>query len=176
MATHIRRTNWLNRGRLVPVGPSVSSLGSTLIGLLMSRGRMSRTKRQAVCPSAAMPSGQRVRGFMWAQARQIEAAQHNAANRGATAGAVSKRHGTTLAVAKTNLSTFTSDSMNPGVKVFKGFTLPKRGARSGDLYITPTNRAICIGHNLWLNADGSKSRLVKHAWTHVQATDFEALD
>jgi len=175
MATHIRRTNWLDRGRLVPQPAPVSSLGRTMIGLLMAAGRMSSNKQRTVCRYTEMPSSRRMMGFMYACHKQQETARFNAGVRAQTAGAVSKRHGTSLAVAKATLSTFTSDS-NPGVKVFKGFTLPKRGARTGDLYITATDRAVCVGHNLWHHADGSRSRLVKHAWTTTPAIDFEALD
>ena len=176
MATHIRRTNWLDRGRLVPQPAPVSSLGRTMIGLLMAGGRMSPRKQRTVCRYIEMPSSKRMLGFRQACYTQQQEAQSKAAARAHTAGAVSKRHAAPLSVVKANLNDFEATPHFPGVKIFKGFTLPKRGARTGDLYITATNRAVCVGHNLWHHADGSRSRLVKHAWTTTPAIDFDALD
>jgi hypothetical protein len=173
MANHERRTRWLNRGKLVPLPPACSSLDRTTIGLLLCRNKISEVKLLTLTRYTPVPESRRQQGFMDALERQNDAAKERKQVRAATAGAVTKRHGTTLALARANLATL---EQKPGVKVFKGFTPPKRGARTGDLYISGATKAICIGFHLWSFADGSRQRLKDNKWTTVPPIDFEAVD
>ena len=117
-------------------------------------------------------------GFMEALSKQNRDAHERKRDRALTAGSVKRRHGTTLAVARANLAVLVrvGNEVTTGVKVFKGFTPPKRGARTGDLYVRGTTKAICVGYNLWAFADGSRQRLKDNVWITTPPIDFEAVD
>lgn len=173
MANHERRTRWLNRGKLVPLNTPCSSLGKTMIGLLLAANGISTHKWSTLTAYTRAPESRRQRGFIAALERQNTAAKERKQVRATTAGAVSKRHGTPLSVARANLDTL---EQKPGVKVFKGFQPPKRGARTGDLYIHGAAKAICVGWHTWAYADGSRQCLKDNAWIIMPPIDFEAVD
>jgi hypothetical protein len=178
MADHDRRTQWLNRGKLVPLPPRCSSLNRGMIGILMAQFRMSAAKWNSLFPytttmAIGLSLSRRQIGFMEALSKQNRDAHERKRTRALTAGSIKSRHGTTLAVARANLATL---GPAPGVKVFKGFTPPKRGARTGDLYVRGTTKAICVGYNLWAFADGSRQRLKGNIWITTPPIDFETVD
>jgi hypothetical protein len=51
------------------------------------------------------------------------------------------------------------------VKLFKGYTPPKRRARVGDVHERSDGiRGLCVGWNLWAYSDGSHVHLNGNTW------------
>ena len=163
--THSRRLRWLERGKLVPCPPSLSSLPKTTIGLLLSRRRTGYMKSQTL-HAAALAMGEslnsyRMFGFEQAIHAQLQAAVRCLEIRKATSGSVAKR-----SVPGGNLDAivachFAEGNPPHGSKVFQGFTPPKHGARVGDLWVKDEQRGVCVGFNLWRLNDGNKTYLDK---------------
>ena len=183
IATHQRHNNWLARGKIGRLGRSLTSLGQGQIGLLLSVNRVKMWRFLDLLdlfPTVSEYSiSRRMRGLLESLKKQRALAKTVIYWRTHTAGAVKKRHDIPLHIAKARLLDLNPDALvtKKGIiKVFSGFKLPKRGARVGDIYIRGGARAICIGRNLWMHADGSRSRLVKNAWVKTLPTDFEGMD
>jgi hypothetical protein len=165
--THSRRMRWLERGKLVPLPPSLSSLPKTTIGLLLSRRRTGYMKSQALhAASTAMGesvNSRRQFGLEQAIHAQLQAAVRCLEIRRATSGSVAKRGGGPSAT----LADIVTQHFHPtahtpqGCKVFQGFTPPKHGARVGDLWVKDEQRGVCVGFNLWRLNDGNKTYLDK---------------
>lgn len=163
--THARRMRWLERGKLVPCPPPLSSLTKTTIGLLLSPRRTGKKKIMDLhAASAAMGepvNSRRMLGLEMAIQVQLQAAVRQLQIRRATSGSVAKR-----SVPGGNLDAIVACHFgegNPphGCKVTQGFTPPKHGARVGDLWVKDDQMGVCVGFNLWRLKDGSKTYLDK---------------
>lgn len=118
-------------------------------------------------------------GFEWAKSDQVYEARKRTLVRLLTRGSVAKRHGKPLLAVRVGLQDpmpATMTETKSGVKIFKGFTPPKRGARTGDLYMRGDTKAVCIGWNLWEFNDGHRLRLQGKQWVTIPATDMDAVD
>jgi hypothetical protein len=120
------------------------------------------------------PAYRRIAGFLRAVEHQRAASESMKAVREDFKGSVVYRLGTTLqsalssdkiaaaavaAAASAAVAAAAIAATEPyGVKVFRGFTPPKRGARVGDIYKRGTLTARCTGHHLWTYTDGSMMR------------------
>jgi hypothetical protein len=163
--THDRRMRWLERGKLVPCPPPLSSLSKTTIGFLLSRRRTGHVKsRNLLLLLRAMGeslNSRRQFGLELAIQTQKEAAQSRLSIRKATSGSVAKRSvpgGTLDAIVACH---FGEGNPPHGCKVFQGFTPPKHGARVGDLWVKDDQRGVCVGFNLWRLNNGNKTYLDK---------------
>jgi len=164
-ATHMRRMRWLERGKLVPCPKKLSSLPKSTLGLLAKQKPISPSKMQLLCNESVQLGEQitqrRINGFKEAKLRQMSLAKQVKDERAQTKGSVVRR--TTLP-----LSSFVQAPMqSPGIKTFKGFTPPKRGARVGDLWESGSKHGICTGYNLWSLSDGTKTHLDKTTNTWI---------
>ena len=118
-------------------------------------------------------------GFEWAKSYQVYEACKRTLMRLVTRGSVAKRHGKSLSAVRVGLQDLmpaTVTETKSGVKIFKGFTPPKRGARTGDLYMRGDAMAVCIGWNLWEFKDGHRLRLQGKGWVTIPATNMDAVD
>jgi hypothetical protein len=163
--THDRRMRWLERGKLVPCPPPLSSLSKTTIGALLSRRRTGHLKsRNLSAASAAMGesvNNRRMFGLEMAIQVQLQAAVRQLQIRRATSGSVAKRSvpgGDLEAIVACH---FGEGNPPHGCKVTQGFTPPKHGARVGDLWVKDDQMGVCVGFNLWRLNDGSKTYLDK---------------
>jgi len=149
IATHERKTNWLNKGRLSAVPPPLSSVGKLMIGYLLGFRKMGKEKQQRFdwLITYEKERNRRSIGLLDAISMQQSAAYEKKELRTATAGNNTERL-----------------ASGAGVKVFTGFTLPKRGARVGDSYEKDGRTAQCVGFHLWRWSDGTKSHLDGKRW------------
>jgi len=187
LANHVRRTNWLERGKLVAQPARLSTLTKPLLGLLLSHRNISRTKIEALEASCQLHSTEffylqkRRHGLLRAIETQQTAAQWRKSAYSATSGSIVERLGTTLLCARAELvqdadAFVLKHTTARKVTVFKGFTPPKRGARTGDLYVRDDKKAICVGFHLWYFSDGSRTNLQGNTWVVTPPIDFEAVD
>jgi len=149
IATHERKTNWLNKGKLCTVPPPLNGEGKLMIGYLLGYRKMGKEKQARfnyLIPDDKERSRRKC-GLYDAIYQQQAAAEERKEVRTATSG--------------NNKERLTS---GVGVKVFTGFTLPKRGARVGDRYEKDGRTARCVGFHLWLWSDGNKSHLDGKRW------------
>jgi hypothetical protein len=163
--THDRRMRWLERGKLVPCPPPLSSLSKTTIGLLLSR-RRTGTKKSMDLHAASAAMGESVNsrrqfGLEMAIQVQKEAAQSRLNTRKATSGSVAKRSVPGGALDAIVACHFGEGNPPHGCKVTQGFTPPKHGARVGDLWVKDDQMGVCVGFNLWHLNDGNKTYLDK---------------
>jgi hypothetical protein len=149
IATHDRKTNWLNKGRLSALPPPLSSVGKLMIGYLLGFRKMGKEKHTRFdwLITDDKERNRRSIGLLDAISMQQAAAKERKVVRTTTAGNNSMRVATGV-----------------GVKVFTGFTLPKSGARVGDRYEKDGRTARCVGFHLWLWSDGTKSHLDGKHW------------
>ena len=149
IATHERKTKWLNRGKLCAVPPALRTEGRMMIGYILGLKRMGKEKSRRLAFLIPDYKEHQRRSFgLWRKIEiQQEEAQRRKMVRTETAGNNTERLATGV-----------------GVKVFTGFTLPKRGARTGDRYEKDGRAAQCVGFHLWQWVDGTKSRLDGKHW------------
>lgn len=149
VVTHERKTRWLDKGKLCAMPPPLSGEGKLMIGYLLGFRQMGKEKptRFDWLITDDKERNRRGNGLVDAIYKQQSVAHEKKTVRNETAGNNAERLAT-----------------GAGVKVFTGFTLPKRGARTGDRYEKDGRAAQCVGFHLWLWADGTKSRLDGKNW------------
>jgi len=166
---HERKGRWLHRGKLMPCPPRLSSLSKLELGLMLS----------VRCPPSLKKFRDLTRNFdhyvnpLWSSWRgwglvkaiekQMAAKRSFVALRSSTKDSVKLRLGLALSEVFIDIETV---KLRPGVKVFKGFTPPKRGARVGDIHqqeSAPTY-GVCVGYNLWRYSDNSTMVLTGKQW------------
>lgn len=163
--THSRRMRWLERGKLVPCPPTLSSLSKVTIGLLLSR-RCTGVKKSQELHALSEVIGEPVNsrrqfGLDRAIQQQQQAAVRCLEIRRETSGSVANRGiGCTLDAIVAHHFHPTAHPPH-GCKLFQGFTPPKRGARVGDLWVKDDQRGVCVGFNLWRLNDGNKTYIDK---------------
>lgn len=162
ITTHNRQRIWLTKGKLVPLPKKLGELLPQELNFLIRGSRMgaeikARLSVDILRLGGEYPAYRRIAGFLRAVEHQRAASESMKAVREDFKGSVVYRLGTTLQSA---LSTdkIAAPAEPYGVKVFRGFTPPKRGARVGDIYKRGTLTARCTGHHLWTYTDGSMMR------------------
>ena len=158
-ATHMRRMRWLERGKLVACPNKLSSLPQSTLGLLTQKKGIAGHKKFLLYTESTRLGeelrSRRINGFKEALRHQESVATQLKESRALTKGSVVSRTGQSL-------RDFVQAPMqSPGIKTFKGFTPPKRGARVGDLWESGSKQGICTGYNLWTLSDGTKTHLDK---------------
>ena len=165
--THERRTRWLEKGRLVPCPIPLQKENKTVFHLIQD-GQILRSSclyRRATAllgrELSTIEILSRRKGLECAIQRQKDVANTNKQVRVDTAGSIVCRLGTTLSMAiMDNHDDLQKRMSNPGVKVFKGFTPPKRGARTGDYWMNSGKIFICSGYYLWTNLYDNSHRII----------------
>ena len=163
--THERRTRWLEKGCLVPCPIPLQKETKTVFHLIQDGQYLRRSVlyRQATellgRELSTIEILSRRKGLECAIQRQKDVANTNKQVRANTAGSIVSRLGTTLSMAlMDNHDDLQKRMSNPGVKVFKGFTPPKRGARTGDYWMNSGKIFICSGYYLWTNLYDNSDR------------------
>jgi hypothetical protein len=182
MSNHTRQTTWLVRGKLVPLPPRIKSLDKLVLGYMLGkgRGRMGSAMRgnieiQLIQLHGSLPHKRRINGLLIAIQIQQSNKEIVSMHRERTKGSVALRltnhaDGLPAIVAqlqtkKPELSIGLGTTLNYMVKLFKGYTPPKRRARVGDIHERSDGmRGMCVGWNLWAYSDGSRLRLDGNRW------------
>jgi hypothetical protein len=169
--THQRRGRWLGRGKLVACPKKLSDLPSSTLGLLLGHRTGKATRARLERESYACEeiiSWKRKFGL----AEAIYKQERDKANRQDSielySGNLKGRLGMSLAEAIAQLPYIDISTHQGPTKVFKGFCLPKRGARTGDYYVNDTEKAICTGYNRWTFMNGANAVLVGNRWTYTE--------
>jgi len=179
IALHDRKTQWLERGHLMPCPPKLCTESKMFIGFLLCSPRAHWRKAEQlssmlfrpVFQPSSISLGRRRAGLLSAIAAQEDEAKRKQAIRDESKGSVVLRLGCNVNdyIEKPWLSRYRVFSQpTAGCKVFKGFMPPKKGARTGDFWLKDHEKSLCIGFHLWLKPDGTKLRLQKGKWLLAQ--------
>jgi hypothetical protein len=183
ISIHARQTRWLiGRGKLVPLPPRIKSLDRLILGFMLGKGRgcigvamRGRIGSQIIQLHGSIPHGRRIAKLLHAIRDQQNTKECYRSHRERTKESVALRltdHTAGLPAIVTQLqtknpeiSTEFPNSPNYSVKLFRGYTPPKRRARVGDIHQKIDGvRGMCVGWNLWAYSNGTRLRLDGKHW------------
>ena len=166
---HERKGRWLHRGKLVPCPPRLSSLSKLELGLMlsvtckMSCRKFNRLTEYFKYDVDKCWATRRGLGLVNAIEKQMALKRRFVEMRLSTKDSARSRLGMRVSEVFADIETV---KLLPGVKVFKGFTPPKRGARVGDIHQPDSSLiyGVCAGYNLWRYSDNSTMALTNKQW------------
>jgi len=186
ISNHVRNTRWLmGRRKLIPLPPRIKCLPRLVLGYMLGkgRGRMGVALRERIVSQitrlyGSIPDPRRITKLLNAIRDQERTKESYRSHREHSMGSVTLRltdHAAGLPAIVAQLQTkkpefefsteFPDYRPNYNVKLFRGYTPPKRRARVGDIHQKIDGvRGMCVGWNLWAYSNGSRLRLDGNRW------------
>ena len=169
--THQRRKAWLDKGKLMPLPPPISTLSKIELGVLLSMsGRKCSNKKlkalQALLPSEI--SWQRISKFAANVWHQQQAKIQRRIERDMTKGRVILRTDVELTNLNPQKIARIQTGLGTAIKRFTGAMPPKRRARLGDIHDMGNGiLGVCVGYHIWLYSNGMRFGLRDKKWVYL---------